>query len=53
MGFEAVRTLADKINGLDPPKRLDLQARVVRAEDLDTPDVRRLLNPDLKRYLTQ
>jgi ribose transport system substrate-binding protein len=43
IGYEAVRTLADKINGRTPPKRLDLSARVVTKADLDKPDVRKLL----------
>ena len=43
MGFEAVKTLVDKLNGKTPPKRLDLNAIVVRAKDLDEPQVKRLL----------
>ena len=43
MGFEAVRTVVDKINGKDPPKRLDLEAQVVRREDLGDPEVKKLL----------
>ncbi len=53
MGFEAVKTLADKLRGASPPKRLDLKARVIRREDLDKPDVKALLSPDLKKYLGQ
>jgi ribose transport system substrate-binding protein len=45
MGFEAVKTLVDKLNGITPPKRIDLAARVVRKADLDKPDVRDLLFP--------
>ncbi len=48
MGFEAVKTLADKLNGIQPPKRHDLQARVIRAADLDDPEVRRILSPNLE-----
>jgi len=51
LGFEAVRTLVDKLHGKTPPKRMNLNARVVRASDLSDPEVRRLLFPDLKRYL--
>jgi ribose transport system substrate-binding protein len=43
MGFEAVKTLVDKLNGKTPPKRLDLNAIVVRAKDLNEPQVKRLL----------
>jgi ribose transport system substrate-binding protein len=43
MGFEAVKTLVDKLEGKTPPKRVDLNAVVVRAKDLDEPQVKRLL----------
>jgi len=45
MGFEAVKTLVDKLNGITPPKRIDLPARVVRKVDLEKPDVHELLFP--------
>jgi ribose transport system substrate-binding protein len=48
MGFEAVQTLVDKLNGKTPPKRIDLHARVIRRDDLQTPEVQKLLAPDLK-----
>jgi ribose transport system substrate-binding protein len=51
MGYEAVKTLVDKLHGSQPPKKMDLSARVVTKEDLDKPDVHALLFPDLKKYL--
>jgi ribose transport system substrate-binding protein len=45
MGFEAVKTLVDKLHGITPPKRIDLPARVVHKADLDKPDVHQLLFP--------
>ena len=51
MGHEAVRTLADKLAGKSPEKRLDLNAVVVTRADLDQPEVHTLLYPDLKKYL--
>jgi ribose transport system substrate-binding protein len=48
MGFEAVKTLVDKLNGATPPKRIDLPARVVYKADLDKPDVHELLYPGAK-----
>src|SRR5579864_7403274 len=51
IGYEAVKTLADKLNGHPPPKKLDLSARVVTKADLDKPDVHALLFPDLGKYL--
>jgi ribose transport system substrate-binding protein len=51
IGFEAVKTIADKLNGKTPPKRIDLQGRVVRKQDLDRPEIKELLAPDVKKYL--
>jgi len=51
MGFEAVKTLVDKLNGITPSKQIDLPARVVTKDDLDKPEVRELLHPDVKKYL--
>ncbi|MBV8819263.1 MAG: substrate-binding domain-containing protein [Acidobacteriaceae bacterium] len=48
MGFEAVKTINDKLHGITPPKRLDLSARVVTKADLDKPDVQALLFPKIK-----
>lgn len=44
MGYEAVHTVVQKLNGETPPKRMDLQAAVITRKDLDKPDVRKLLN---------
>lgn len=44
MGYEAVKTLVDKLAGRTPPKRLDLNAITVEKKDLDQPQVKRLLN---------
>ncbi|MCX6623934.1 MAG: substrate-binding domain-containing protein [Acidobacteria bacterium] len=44
MGYESVRTLVDKLNGRTPPKRMDLNARVIDKSDLDKPDVIKLLS---------
>ena len=45
MGFEAVRSLVDKLNGKTPPKRMDLPAQVIEKQDLDKDDVKKLLDP--------
>ena len=34
MGYEAVKTVVDKLNGKTPAKRIDLDARIVRKGDL-------------------
>ena len=43
MGYEAVKSLVDHLNGKTPPKRMDLQAQVVTKADLDKPEIRKLL----------
>jgi ribose transport system substrate-binding protein len=53
MGYEAVKTIADKLNGKQPPKRTDLPAVVVTLENLQTAEIQKLLYPDIKRYLGQ
>jgi ribose transport system substrate-binding protein len=50
IGYDAVKSLADKLGGATPVKRLVLPARVIVKADLDKPDVRALLSPEwLKR----
>ena len=49
MGYRGVETVVQKLRGETPPKKIDSSARVVRAADIDTPEVQRLLNPDLDR----
>lgn len=51
LGYEPVRILIEKGQGKTPPKQLDLPARLVTAADLDKPEIRQLLKPDLKKYL--
>jgi len=51
IGYEAVATLVDKLHGKTPPKRIDLSARVITKPDLDKPEIKELLNPDVKKYL--
>jgi ribose transport system substrate-binding protein len=45
IGYEAVKSLADKLHGRTPARRLDLPAREVRKADLDKPDIQALLRP--------
>jgi len=47
MGFEAVRTVVDKLAGKSVAKRIDLSAQVIRPEDLVKPEVQRLLKPEV------
>lgn len=47
MGFDAVKTVVDKLNGQTPPKRIDLSPRVVTKSDLDSPEIQKLLFPKM------
>ncbi|MFN7992155.1 MAG: substrate-binding domain-containing protein [Bryobacteraceae bacterium] len=51
MGFESVKILRDKLNGISPPKVIDLHATVITKDDLEKPEIKALLFPDVKRYL--
>lgn len=52
MGYEVVKTVVDKLNGKpDPPKRIDLHARVITKADLEKPAVKELLHPDISKYI--
>ena len=51
IGHEAVKTLVDKLNGKTPPKRIDCDATVVAAADLDKPEIRNLVRPPIEKYL--
>jgi ribose transport system substrate-binding protein len=44
IGYEAVKSLADKLDGRVPARRLDIPARAVVRADLDKPEVQQLLN---------
>ncbi len=51
IGYEAVRTLADRLRGKQPPKRMDLSARVISVRDLDDPGIQRIIRPSLDQHL--
>ena len=51
MGYQAVKTQVDHLHGITIPKRIDLSANVITKPDLDKPEVKALLFPDLDKYL--
>lgn len=53
MGYESVRAAVSKLGGNTPQKINNLPPRLIVKEDLDKPDVKDQLNPDLKKYLGQ
>jgi len=51
MGYLGVKTLVDKINGKDVPKRIDTGATLVTKDNMNEPEIKSLLTPDLKQWL--
>jgi ribose transport system substrate-binding protein len=51
MGYEAVRAVTEKLNGKTPDKKIDLSAAVITKADLDKPEVKLLLHPDLEKHV--
>jgi ribose transport system substrate-binding protein len=49
MGFEAVKTVVNKLRGQTPPKRLDLPGVVVTKDNIDNPEMQRLVKPKLEQ----
>lgn len=51
MGYQAVSIAVQKLKGGTPQKIQNLEPHLVTKADLDKPEIRDLLNPDLKKYL--
>jgi len=51
MGYESVRAAVQQLNGTKPEKVQNLAPRLVTRDNIDTPEVKEQLNPDLKKYL--
>lgn len=51
IGYEAVRSLVEKLDGKTPPRHMDLSAVVITRDDLAKPEIKALLFPDLQKYL--
>jgi ribose transport system substrate-binding protein len=51
MGYLAVKTIVAHIHGQGVEKRIDTGSTLVTKENLDTPEVRALVKPDLKTWL--
>jgi ribose transport system substrate-binding protein len=51
MGYQTVESLVQKLRGETPPKRIDLEARVITRPDLEKPEVIALLQPDVQKHL--
>jgi ribose transport system substrate-binding protein len=51
MGYAAVKSLVDKLNGKTPERRIDTGATVVTSVNMKDPAVQELLNPPIEKYL--
>ena len=51
MGYEAVRALGLKISGKTPERQIDTGSTLILAADLDKPEVKNLISPDLRTWL--
>jgi ribose transport system substrate-binding protein len=49
LGYEAVKSLAQKLRGQSPAHRMEIPVRVIVKADLDQPAVRALLSPPVRR----
>ena len=53
IGYEAVRTIALKLGGRQPPRRTDLPPVLVTRANLEQEAILKLVRPDVKSYLRQ
>ena len=51
MGYESTRAIGLHLRGETPPRNLDSGESLIRREDLERPEVRQLLFPDIQSYL--
>ncbi len=51
MGYESVKAAVSKLGGGTPAKINNLPPRLIVKDDLEKPDVKEQLNPDLEKYL--
>ncbi len=51
IGYTAVKTITQALNGETPEKRIETPIHVLTADDLARPEIDELLHPDLDKYL--
>ncbi|MBV6432207.1 MAG: Ribose import binding protein RbsB [Bryobacteraceae bacterium] len=51
MGYESVKAIGMYLKGEKPPASVDSGAALIRPEDLEKPEVKELLFPDIQKYL--
>ena len=52
MGYEATKAIGMHLKGEKPPELVDSGATLLKLEDLDRPETKELLVPDIQKYLT-
>jgi ribose transport system substrate-binding protein len=50
IGNLGVKTLVEHIQGKQVPKRIDTGSTLVTIDNIDEPEINKLLNPDLSKY---
>jgi ribose transport system substrate-binding protein len=51
MGYESTRAIGLKLRGETPPRRQDSGSALILKQDLDRPEIKELLFPDIQKYL--
>jgi ribose transport system substrate-binding protein len=51
IGYKAVQSVAEKLAGKNPPRKIDLSAVVITRSDLGRPEIKAMLFPNLSMYL--
>jgi ribose transport system substrate-binding protein len=51
MGYLGVKTVVDRLRGGSVPPRIDTGATIATSINMDSPEIRELLSPDLSRWL--
>ena len=51
MGYLGVQTIVDRLHGKIPRKRIDTEATVVTATNINEPAIQELVNPPIDKYL--
>jgi ribose transport system substrate-binding protein len=51
MGYTSTKNVALKLNGEQPPRETDSGAYLVRADNIDTPEIQGVVFPDIDRWL--
>ncbi|MBI3680664.1 MAG: substrate-binding domain-containing protein [Acidobacteria bacterium] len=52
MGYESTKAIGLYLEGQKPPEHVDSGVALIKPEDLEKPDVKELLFPDIRKYLS-